>query len=99
VELFLNAKDIRDITYDVTYGTKTFLSQILLVFKISGCTDLSPNTSYTFTVTATDLAGNQAAINPIVRITTTSSQLSCSATDTAAQEVCLMLDIIILSKL
>jgi hypothetical protein len=32
------------------------------------------------------LAGNQAAINPIVRITTTSSQLSCSATDTAAQE-------------
>jgi hypothetical protein len=81
------------------YGTKTFLSQILLVFKKSAVVpDLSPNTSYTFTVTATDLAGNQAAINPIVRITTTSSQLSCSATDTATG-VCLMLDIIILSKL
>jgi hypothetical protein len=63
VELFLNAKD-SDITYDVAYGTKTFLSQILLVFKKSAVVpDLSPNTSYTFTVTATDLAGNQAAIN------------------------------------
>jgi hypothetical protein len=78
----------------MAYGTKTFLSQILLVFKISGCTDLSPNTSYTFTV-ATDLAGNQAAINPIVR-EALQLVLNCHVVEQCRTgRVCLMLDIII----
>lgn len=88
VELLLNAKDNSgDISYNVAYGTKNVsFANPSGVQKSAVVPDLSPNTSYKFTVTATDLAGNQAAINPIVRSTTTSSQLSCSGTDTAAQE-------------
>ena len=88
VELLLTANDnLGDITYNVAYGTKNVsFANPSGVQKSAVVPDLSPNTSYTFAVTASDLAGNQAATNPIVRSAATSSQLSCSGTDTAAEE-------------
>ena len=60
VELLLTANDnLGDITYNVAYGTKNVsFANPSGVQKSAVVPDLSPNTSYTFAVTASDLAGN-----------------------------------------
>jgi beta-glucanase (GH16 family) len=88
VELLLNATDNSgNVAYNVTYGNKnvSFVNPSGNQ-KSAVISNLSPNTSYTFAVTASDLAGNQAANNPLVRSANTSSQLACSGTDTSAQQ-------------
>jgi hypothetical protein len=48
--------------------------------------NLASNTNYTFTVSATDLAGNAFANNPVVTSATTTSVIECSDTSALAQE-------------
>lgn len=69
VELMLNANDNSGtVAYSITYGATTIsvagTSGIQKSIQIEG---LTPNTSYTFSVTASDLAGNNFVNNPIVR--------------------------------
>ncbi len=89
VELLLNANDDSgNVTYNVTYGANGTAS----TFSPSGVqksliiTDLSPNTDYTFTVTASDLTGNTALNNPIVLNAKTTVILDCGGADTQAQQ-------------
>lgn len=89
VELLLNANDDSgNVTYNVTYGANGTAS----TFSPSGVqksliiTDLSPNTDYTFTVTASDLTGNTASNNPFVLKARTTAILNCGGTDTQAQQ-------------
>lgn len=84
VELLLNATDNSgNVSYNVTYGansTNTFGTSG--VQKSLIINNLSQNTNYTFTVTATDATGNAALNNPIVINATTQTILQCSGTDT-----------------
>ena len=89
VELLLNANDDSgNVTYNVTYGANGTAS----TFSPSGVqksliiTDLSPNTDYTFTVTASDLTGNTALNNPKVLNAKTTVILDCGGADTQAQQ-------------
>ena len=89
VELLLNANDDSgNVTYNVTYGANGTAS----TFSPSGVqksliiTDLSPNTDYTFTVTAIDLTGNTALNNPKVLNAKTTVILDCGGADTQAQQ-------------
>jgi beta-glucanase (GH16 family) len=87
-QLLLNANDNSGtVVYTISYGAAS------LSFTYPAGTpqsviipNLVPNTNYTFTVTATDLAGNPAANNPIILNATTAVDLSCSGTDTEAQQ-------------
>lgn len=86
-ELLVSASDnAGTVIYDVDYGTANISftrasgNQALLI------PNLVPNTEYVFTVTATDLAGNAAANNPILLNAATAVDLSCSGTDTEAQQ-------------
>ncbi|WP_288460151.1 family 16 glycosylhydrolase [uncultured Chryseobacterium sp.] len=89
VELLLNATDnFGAITYQISgaatqtvYGTSGIPKSVI----ISG---LSPTTSYTFTVSASDAAGNTAANNPITVNATTLSNINtaCSGTSTLASQ-------------
>jgi hypothetical protein len=88
VELLLNGIDNSgNVSYNVDYGTgnsATFSpSGVQKSFIIS---NLTPTTSYAFTVTATDASGNPAANNPIILNATTLTKLECSGTDTQSQE-------------
>nr|WP_315149903.1 family 16 glycosylhydrolase [uncultured Flavobacterium sp.] len=89
VELLLNATDDSgNVTYNVTYGTSGTAS----TFSPSGTqkslviSNLSQNTNYTFTVSATDATGNPAPNNPIVLNATTKTILQCTGTDSQAQQ-------------
>lgn len=89
VELLLNATDnFGAITYQISggatqtvYGTSGIPKSVI----ISG---LSPTTSYTFTVSASDATGNTAANNPITVNATTLSNINtaCSGTSTLASQ-------------
>ncbi|MCQ4138747.1 family 16 glycosylhydrolase [Chryseobacterium sp. EO14] len=89
VELLLNATDnFGAITYQISggatqtvYGTSGIPKSVI----ISG---LSPTTSYTFTISASDAAGNAAANNPITVNATTLSNINtaCSGTSTLASQ-------------
>jgi beta-glucanase (GH16 family) len=88
VELLLNANDnfgtvVYNVNYGTTYLTFTGLSGVQTPAVIP---NLAPNTNYTFTVTAADVAGNSFANNPIVVAATTTSVVGCSGTSTVAQE-------------
>lgn len=89
VELLLNATDDSgNISYNVTYGTSGTAS----TFSPSGTqkslviSNLSQNTNYTFSISATDATGNPAPNNPIVLNTTTKTVLQCTGTDSQAQQ-------------
>jgi len=88
IELLLNATDNSGtIAYNITYGSNTIsLANPSGVQKSVIVPNLLPNTSYSFTVTASDLAGNSSVDNPILVNATTTSVLGCSGTDTEAQE-------------
>ena len=86
VELVLNATDNSgNVSYTVDYGTGTAAT-----FSSSGVQkslvipNLSSNTNYAFTITATDATGNVALNNPIVLNAKTTLVLECSGTDSAA---------------
>ena len=89
VELLLKATDDSgNVTYNVTYGTSGAAS----TFSPSGTqkslviSNLSENTNYTFTASATDATGNVALNNPIVLTAKTSTILQCSGTDTQSSQ-------------
>ncbi|WP_082171080.1 family 16 glycosylhydrolase [Chryseobacterium sp. Hurlbut01] len=89
VELLLNATDnFGAITYQIlggatqtVYGTSGFQKSEI----ISG---LSPSTNYTFTVSASDAAGNTAVNNPITLNATTLSNINtaCNGTSNLASQ-------------
>jgi beta-glucanase (GH16 family) len=88
VELLLNATDDSGtVAYNVDYGSGTKsaydssgLQKSLII------TDLSPNTSYTFSVSASDASGNATLNNPIVLNATTKTKLECSGTASEASQ-------------
>jgi beta-glucanase (GH16 family) len=88
VELLLNANDnAGTVVYSIAYGSKnSTVSNTSGIQKAVVIADLLPNTSYSFSVTATDLAGNRAANNPILLNATTTAKLGCNGTDNAAQQ-------------
>lgn len=88
VELLLNATDNSGIvSYSITYGGTTInLANASGIQKLVAIPNLTPNTNYSFAVTATDLAGNTAVNSPITLHATTTATLGCSGTDTQAQQ-------------
>ncbi|HLF50876.1 family 16 glycosylhydrolase [Flavobacterium sp.] len=88
VQLLLNATDNSGmLEYNVAYGalnnTSSGMSGVQKSVVISG---LSPNTNYTFTVSANDLAGNTAANSPIVLNATTGELVQCGGNSSEAQQ-------------
>lgn len=88
IELVLNAIDnSENIVYTIDYG-----NGLKTVFNPSGVqksliiSDLSPNTNYSFTITASDSSGNVAPNNPIVLNAKTISRFECTGTNTQATE-------------
>lgn len=87
IELLLNANDNSGtVVYTITYGSNTIsFANPSGVQKSVIIPNLLSNTNYTFTVTATDLAGNAYTNNPIVVNASTTGILGCSGTDNQAQ--------------
>lgn len=88
VQLLLNGTDNSgNMAYTITYSGGT-----ITVYNPSGIQksvvipNLTPNTNYTFSVRAADVAGNQAGNNPIVLNATTITNPECIGTDTQASE-------------
>lgn len=88
VELLLNATDNSGaLAYTVTYNGITYSAAGTSgVQKSVVIPNLSPNTTYTFTVTAKDLSGNSAINNPIVLNATTPASIQCSGNSNIAQQ-------------
>lgn len=88
IELLLNGTDNSgSLVYGVTYGANSTTtagnSGVQKSVVISG---LSPNTNYSFSVSASDLSGNNAANNAIVLSATTTGVTGCSGTSNLAQQ-------------
>lgn len=88
VELLLIGTDNSgSLVYGVTYGTNSTTtagtSGVQKSLVISG---LNPNTNYSFSVSASDLSGNNAANNAIVLSATTTGVTGCSGTSNLAQQ-------------
>ena len=86
VELLLNATDNSGtIVYNVAYGANTSStsggSGVQKSFLI---TALTPNTNYSFSISASDLAGNVAVNNPIVLNATTAANTNTECAGTAS---------------
>ena len=88
IELLLNANDNSGtVLYTISYnGTTTTVAGTAGVQKSVVVSGLIPTTNYTFSVAATDLAGNAFVNNPIVLIATTAASSQCSGTDTQATQ-------------
>ena len=88
IELLLNATDNSGtVGYNIVYSGGTIsLANASGIQKSVVIPNLLPNTSYSFTVTASDLSGNTYANNPIIVNATTTGTLGCSGTDSEAQE-------------
>lgn len=86
VELLLNATDNSGtVVYNVGYGANTTSTSTASgVQKSLIITALAPSTSYTFTISATDLANNAYANNPITRTATTSANTNTECAGTAS---------------
>jgi hypothetical protein len=75
------------VVYNVDNGAQNVqVSELSGTQKSIVISNLSPNTSYTFSITASDFAGNMAANNPIVLNATTSEVTGCFGTSTMAQQ-------------
>lgn len=92
VDLLLNATDDSGtVKYNISYNggantvQTTGTSGVQKTFKVTGLTPLTP---YTFSVTASDAAGNTAANNPIIVNATTiaDTNTACAGTSTEARE-------------
>jgi beta-glucanase (GH16 family) len=88
VELLLNGNDNSgNVTYTVTYGSQTVTTYSPTgVQKSLIIPNLTPNTYYVFSVSASDATGNNAINNSIILNATTTAVLQCSGTDTQAQQ-------------
>ncbi|MFZ4582648.1 MAG: T9SS type A sorting domain-containing protein, partial [Paludibacter sp.] len=87
VELLLNATDNSGtVVYNVTYGTSTASTSTASgTQKSLLITALNPATNYSFSITASDLAGNKAANNPIVVSATTTANTNTDCAGTASE--------------
>ena len=87
IELLLNATDNSGTAvYNVVYGTNNIsTSGDSGVQKSFLITALTPNTNYSFSISASDLAGNVAVNNPIVRNATTSANTNTECAGTASE--------------
>lgn len=90
VELLLNATDNSGtVAYNLSYGANisstSSNSGVQKSFLITG---LTPNTNYSFSISASDLAGNLSINNPIVLNATTSSNTNteCGGTSSEASQ-------------
>ncbi|HBI01357.1 MULTISPECIES: family 16 glycosylhydrolase [unclassified Flavobacterium] len=88
IELLLNADDNSgNVAYTISYG-----SQNITTANPSGeeksviVPNLMPNTTYDFSVSASDVSGNEFANNPILLSATTTEVIGCSGTDNEAQQ-------------
>jgi beta-glucanase (GH16 family) len=88
VELLLNANDNSGtVVYNIVYsGGSISLANASGVQKSVIVPNLSPNTNYSFSISASDLAGNAFVSNPITLNATTTGIIGCSGTDTEAQQ-------------
>lgn len=88
VELLLNAEDNSGtVVYNIAYGSESITtSNPSGVQKSVIVPNLLPDTSYVFTISASDVSGNQYANNPIVLNATTPLVIGCSGTSTLAQQ-------------
>ncbi|MFA5045029.1 MAG: glycosyl hydrolase [Paludibacter sp.] len=90
VELLLNSSDNSGtVVYNVVYGSNTASTSTNSgVQKSFVITALTANTPYTFTISASDLAGNVALNNPIVLTTTTAANTNtdCAGTTSVASQ-------------
>ena len=90
VQLLLNATDNSGtVVYNVSYGSESVSATGLSGAQKSVIINtLTPQTAYTFSVTASDAAGNTAANNPIILQATTLADIStsCSGTSSVATE-------------
>jgi len=87
VQLLLNATDnYGTVVYTVSYGTTTLSFTLPSGQQSVTIPNLVPGTTYNFSVTASDIAGNAAAGNPVLLTATTAPDLTCSGTDTQAQQ-------------
>jgi beta-glucanase (GH16 family) len=88
IELLLNSIDNSgSVVYGVTYGSNSNsaagTSGVQKSVVISG---LNPTTNYSFSVSASDLAGNNAVNNAITLNATTLGVIGCNGTNSAAQQ-------------
>lgn len=88
IELLLNADDNSgNITYSIDYGSQNITTvNPAGVEKSVIIPNLIPNTTYNFSVSATDVTGNEFINNPILLSATTTAVIGCSGTGTEAQE-------------
>ncbi|MFC4740805.1 family 16 glycosylhydrolase [Flavobacterium ponti] len=88
IELLLNANDNSgNVAYNVTYsGGAISFANPSGIQKSVVIPNLSSNTNYSFSITASDLAGNNYVSNPIILNATTLGSTACSGTDSAAQQ-------------
>lgn len=87
IQLLLNANDNSgNVSYSINYSGGTInTANPAGVQKSVIVPNLSPNTNYSFSITASDLAGNNYVSNPIVLNATTTGVIGCSGTSSAAQ--------------
>ena len=88
IELLLNSNDNSgSVVYGVTYGSNSTsaagTSGVQKSMVISG---LNSNTNYSFSVSASDLSGNNASNNSILLNASTTGVIGCTGTSSAAQE-------------
>ncbi len=88
IELLLNANDNSGtVAYNIVYSGGTISeANPSGVQKSVIVPNLMPSTNYSFSVSASDLAGNAFVSNPIVVNATTTGIIGCSGTDTEAQQ-------------
>ena len=89
VELLLNATDnFGAITYQISGGATQTVYGTSGVQKSEIISGLSPSTNYTFTISASDAAGNTAVNNPITLNATTLSNINtaCNGTSNLASQ-------------
>jgi beta-glucanase (GH16 family) len=92
IEILVNGNDNSgNVVYSVTYnGITTSFSGVSGVQKSYIISGLNPNTNYTLSVSASDLAGNNATNNAIILNATTFPisliNTQCDGTDTVAQQ-------------
>jgi len=88
VELKLNAVDNSGIVkYNIYYGSNSnTVSGLSGVEKSAIISGLFPNVNYTFSVSASDTAGNPAVNNPIELNATTLENQGCEGTDIVASQ-------------
>lgn len=87
IELLLNANDNSgNVSYSINYsGGVINTASPAGVQKSVIVPNLNPNTNYSFSITASDLAGNNYVSNPLNVNATTTGVIGCSGTSSAAQ--------------